>query len=208
MARCVPANEQEGSRLVSSLKTMKRSTFWGKFFGCLCMPFMCAGLVCCIPALVLEDTISSLQNVITYYTVPILDKLREKVDGEQRLFLDACSNVNTSTEGPSIISNMTLIEIIRQVDSKIGALLNDPGMVPSLTFLITNQKGKEQYRLDVYNEYIKLGGNISVIIFGLPEYMAIIMDPTCDKMCKMYSNVMHDSQLHRLAQSHRGTAGF
>lgn len=211
MARnqCVPASDVGKSRLVIGLTSLKRYSFWAKFAGCLCMPFFCAGLACCVPAIALDDVKKKLECVVSsIYSPKVLHALRIKVDREQKIFMDACSNVIARTTPRFIIPRMTLIESIRATDRRIKEIVKDPSASFDLLIDRDTIDGRNQFKLDVYNEYVSLGGNMSVILYGLPEYMAFLVDPTSDFMMNLYSEVTVDSQLSRLMFEHKEKAGF
>ncbi len=209
MAKCFPApTTDKSSRIVTAFKSQKQSSVWSWICGVLCCPFFCSGLVCCMNAIHMEEILTELRNIIAFYTAPVLSQLREKVDKEQKLFLDACMTVNTMTEGKYIISNIRLIDVIRKTDTTIASWVLQPNTIASVFKVDLDNEGTTKYIIDVFTEYIRIGGNVSVIMYGLPEYLAIVMDPTCDAMLRTYKNIMCDTQMYRFICQHKERAGF
>jgi hypothetical protein len=174
----------------------------------LCIPFFCFGLICCIPAFAVDNMACELKAVIAYYTAHVLARLRSKVDREQGLFLDACSAINkTVPSAAHIVPRLRLIDVIRLSTPTLSVLFKDISMPISFTVANTNP-GHTKYIADVYDEYVRLGGNSSVVIYGLPEYLAIVIDPSSTAMEHVYGDIVRDSQLRRMIESHKELAGF
>jgi hypothetical protein len=207
MPPCKPGLEANGSRLIASYTSHNKISFWGKFVGTLCCPFCCIGLVCYIPAFALKEVLSSLRNIIAYYSAPILHKLRPMIDREQKLFMDACLTVNAMSDGQSIVAELRLIDCIRNNNEMVNSIVKTPSMLTQRFITDKNKLGRSEYMNNVYEEYMKQG-NPSVVIYGFPEYLAIIMDPTSDSMVQLYESVMNDTQLSRLVKTHKHIAGF
>lgn len=206
---CVPATPNPGfSRLVDGLNTNKRISFWGKVSGCLCIPFFCAGLFCCSTAFVLDALINALREVVAMYGIPTLIQLRQKIDHEHKVFMDACTKIIQTTDSRFIVPRLRLIDAIRKTDGAIGAIIKDSSLSVDLTFDKEVIAGRTQFVRDVYLEYIAQGGNPSIVIYGLPEYMAMMMDVTADYMTRMYRDMTGDTQLYRLVMQHKEKAGF
>lgn len=142
------------------------------------------------------------------YSIPSLIELRKKVDHEQKLFMDACSKVIEKSNTQFIIPHLRLIDAIRNSNGIIAAIIKNSSMSIDLNYDKKTITGRNQFTKDVYDEYITMGGNPSVILYGLAEYMAMIMDVTADYMILMYRDMTGDTQLHRLLMQHKVKAGF
>eukprot|EP00798_Chlamydomonas_sp_ICE-L_P017793 gene17793-24167_t len=57
-------------------------------------------------------------------------------------------------------------------------------------------------------KYIQLKGDSAPVIYGLPEYLAIVYDPTCDIMFRYYDDITKPTQLNRMILRYKTIAGF
>ena len=201
---CTPGPDIKGSHLVATLESVKKSVLLMKCCGWTWMGCCCIGLACCIPAVATDAVISELRSVVAFYTPDRLHKLAELIGAQQRLFIQACTRVNARIPGNSIFPSITLMDAICAADSNIGAIVEDTRR----TRIFQEPAEKTQYKMDVYNEYAGMGGNTAVVLYGLPEYMALINDPTCDMMISYYKKIISASQLNTLVMSNKVAAGF
>lgn len=209
MARIAPSpHAATESRLVVNLRTIQRGSMWGKVIGCMFLPFLCTGLACCIPAFAVDEIARPLKEIIAFYTPSVLNNIRLRVDREQKIFIDACNKVTDKCKGNDVVSSLRLIDIIRLGDATIGAIVRQPIMASLGIMVNMNKEGRTRYIAEVYNEYRHSGGNPSVVIYGLPEYCAVIMDPTSITMKQIYADVMGPTQLNSLVLLHKSKAGF
>lgn len=201
--KCVPSDNVENSRLVEYHSSTKKTSFYGKCVGLICLPLLCTGVSCCITSLVMDVTIKTIKKVIDFYTVPILIELRKRIDHENKLFMDACSEVIIKTDPLYIVPNINIMNAIRATDGRARAMIKDHTF--SVSFIIDNKiiQGRSEFTVNVYKKYREFGGNPSVIIYGYPEYMAMIVDPSSQYMLDIYPAITSDTQLRRFMLEHK-----
>lgn len=202
--KCCPNNGPKGSRLVSEFKAYNKWTLLGKCFGGLCMPCCCIGLACWTPAKAVECELSPLKRVIDKYTPQLLDKLRIAVDREESLFLRACLNVNNETTTTSIYPNITLLDAICASEEHTKNVI----CKFRLPKIFQDNQDRLNYEKQVYSEYIKIGGNPAIVIYGLPEYLCIIYDPTSLQALSYFKGIGGSTQLSAFVQTYKQASGF
>lgn len=201
--KCYPS-DVPGSRLVADFKSYDRWSCAGKWVGGLCIPFCCMGLTCWIPAKTAEIELKPMKTVIDKYTAPILDKLRIAVDREQSLFLRACMNVNNVTQ-TSIYPETTLLDAICSFDERIKKII---AKYAYLRFIDKDLEDRKRYEQQVYEEYINIGGNPAFVLYGLPEYLCIIYEPTGILALSYFRDIATNTQLSNTIQMYRSACKF
>ena len=188
--KCFPS-DVPGSRIVAEYKSYDRWSCFGKLVGGMCAPFCCIGLVCWMPAKTAELELRPMKAIIDKYTVPVLDRLRIAVDREQSLFLRACMNVNNFTE-TAIYPETTLLDAICAFDERIKKITSK---FMFFRFLDSDLEDRKRYERQVYTEYIKIGGNPSFVLYGLPEYICIIYEPTSIRALSYFREIAGNTLL-------------
>ena len=61
---------------------------------------------------------------------------------------------------------------------------------------------RAEYLRNVHEVYIRKGGDVNIIIYGLPEYLCLIYDPTSETMSRLYKNNYTETQLSYFVLSH------
>lgn len=202
MTRVKPHDDKGESRIVQSYNNCKRTRTTALFVGSVCMPLLCAGLSCCMTGMQMKEHIEILKKVIEMYGEDELRRLRKKVDKEQRLFLDACMNVNQQKSHAIIVGSLRLIDCIKKNNVLVDNMITDRGMW-TFSFMTAD---RTNYIKDVYDEYKRMGGNESVVIYGIAEYMAVISDPTSIVATDMYREITGPTQLSRFVMQHKDAA--
>lgn len=198
------------SRIVMSLEKTQKGIFWSKCCGISCMLCCCLGCICYLSAKAIDIMLEDVNAIIGFYTKKILNNLAILINIQQKLFIQACCNVNEITNSLDIISDLRLIDVICENDQKIASILQiNYHSVKSLNLARNiifpdNKNYNKEYLLKVYNEYIKLGGDISPIIYGFPEYMTLYYDPTSEYMLNLYKKILSQNQLNHLILSYKG----
>ena len=188
MAKVLPRNN--GSYLVNSYKETRKALFWAKFWGWLCIPCCCMGCICLAPATVMSSMLEDLAKLIKIYTPEKLKEVAKDIDIEQDLFIQACNVVNV--KATKVFPNIKLMDCLCLIDKKLESMLD---YYSSSFDYFGNKAEKDAYMTLVYNTYIELGGNVNVIVFGYPEYMARFNDPTSDKMMVIFHKLTTKTQL-------------
>lgn len=197
------------SKIVTTYRTIKNYVNLGICCGWTWIPCFCAGLVCLITAKDVECTVTNkLRDIIEWYSADTLKVLGPRVRAQHDLFITACTNVNE--KATKIFPNVNLIDAICAYDTTFGAVFNERKYSFDLSFLSNNndKDDKNKYLLDVYKEYIRLNGDSAPVIYGLPEYLAILYDPTCDIMLRYYDDITKPSQLSWMIMRYKTKAGF
>ena len=151
-----------GSRLVDEYNRLNKLIILGKVTGCLCLPACCLGISCLGISFAMEDVDAKpLKYIIDLYTIPILDKLRHMIDFEEYL-------LNKVPRQQAV----TVLDVVSVYDHDIRDLLVEFGLI--------KPNNNNDYMNNIYQDYIRIGGNPNVIIYGLPEYLCKLYD--CDDM--------------------------
>ena len=143
----------EGSRLMNIYNASKRF-----------------GFVCCM--ILQQDEIKIIEDIIEKYKEPTLKTLRILVDYEDVLFIMAKDNVKDRTGFRH--SKITLLDVICCCENLALEMMRSI----DYKYMINHSDELKKYKTDLYNEYIALGGNPAVIMYGLPEYMCLLDNPT------------------------------
>jgi hypothetical protein len=176
------------SSILKGFKTVKGSACGLYTVGCCCLPFLCAGLVCCIPAVELSYFKELYENVIKIYGgEKELTKLGDKVKKQRNIFRNAVTQVNSTCKPAIIKADVTLYDVICHADPRVGQLIKGSDVSSLLDEVFRSALNKEYYDL-VWTAYKELGGNYHVVVYGLIEYMCQMYDPTCEKV-KCYLNL-------------------
>ena len=202
MAKILPRSN--GSYLVNSYNETRKALFWAKFWGWICVPCCCIGCMCLAPATILSGMIDDLSAIIKIYTSDKLKTISRDIDYEQDIFIQACNNVNAIAL--SVFPNIQLIDCMCVVDKKLGSMLEYKANFD--LFISSNKSEKDAYMIKVFTEYVKLEGNTKVIIYGYPEYMARIYDPTSDLMTNIFRKLSSKTQLASFVFSHENYKVF
>jgi len=198
------------SRIINYIEETQKGIFWSKCCGISCLLCCCCGLICYLSAKVIEDALEDIYAIVAFYTKKNLNILALLIDREQKLFIKACVNINDTVDANDIIPDLKLINVICEYDQKIANILEINYHSVKTTKLSRNiifpdnKNYNKEYMLKIYNEYIKLGGNISPIIYGFPEYMAIYYNPTCEFMLSLYRKILGQNQINHLILSYKG----
>ena len=190
----------EGSILLKTLSNIEKNLFWAKFWGWLCMPVCCMGCICIIPAKVYEELIIDLKKIIKLYTPKKLEIIAKDISREQSIFIDACIEINKTCE--QIYPNTTLYDAlcvtIPNFKTMIGISSRSRDYVSNV-----DKVAADAYASKAYSVYIEKGGDINSVIYGLPEYLCTIYDPTCDTMSNLYKKIYTNTQLSQYVLSHK-----
>lgn len=201
------------SRIVEFYDENRKYIMTSKLLGWICRPFCCLGMICLSNANDKEKYTKYINKVVEMYTRDVLISLAPKVINEHKIFLKACNEVNTLSikEGRKIYPYINLIDVISVAMPIMGCVLKD------IAFWCLDKNEKEEYLLKIYKKYIELGGNTSIVVYGLPEYIAIVFDLgkqgyskvydeiDCEKIFKM---ITCETQLHEVILSCKEQAGW
>jgi len=194
---------QMQSLLVQSSAKTGKNILLAKVLGSIFCPV--GGLCCCIiPACMFQADHELVKKTIALYTPEVLNTLAPLVVHQVRVFIDACMQVNWTLTHNGIFPKVTLIDMICAADETAGQIIRG-SCVPSFSLSIIKQQ-KDEYLKKVAAKFQELGGNTSVIIYGLPEYMCHIVDPTSPRAMDVYRDLVVDGQLQRLVLAHRDAA--
>eukprot|EP00798_Chlamydomonas_sp_ICE-L_P019722 gene19722-26413_t len=188
----ITPTESDGSRLVSCYETQRRVTLKMKVAGWLCAPVLCIGCCCLVPAWALDACISNLGQFIEFCTAPKLHQMAALVKHEQRLFVDAFMAIGNSVVFP----NMRLLDALRYGKPGVYAVIKlDDHFIVS--------PSKHAAAAGVWEEYCRRGGNVSVLVCCLPEFMAMYASPDNEAMCEMYDKLRTDTVLARFVSQRK-----
>jgi hypothetical protein len=201
----------EMSKIVASWKKYNSYILWSQCVGWTCMPLCCLGLVCLAPSYALKEGVVKLRKVIDLYGEDTLHRLAGLVLNQNEIFLRACDNVNKmdlnkvdlnkmDLNKTDILPNLTLLETISHGNNEVGIILSS-----RLEF---TSPSKKTYKTRVYEEWLLQGGNIDIVVFGLPELICLSHDPTSIKVMEYIDKLAYPTQLKNLVMSHRAMAGF
>lgn len=201
---------ENASRIVVLYKIYKMSLFMTRCFGVLTLPCCFLGMICL--ALNEDDKrdMKYLFKIVDMYGVEVLNKLAPLVAKEHELFLRACREVNEGG-GVTIYPNVTLLDALRVGMPSVGGvlcILDSSGLGR-----YGGGKDKEEYLGLVYKRYIELGGNIGMVVYGLPEYVAIIYDIRDHEYIgitevEYFRQITGATQLHELVMSYKDKVVF
>ena len=199
MNRITPVTRK--SAVVTAYESCSRYAFWAKFVGWSCMPCCCAGLPCLIVGDIPRTFAVKFGMLIELYGgEKKMHMLADKIAEEQSLFRDAVTFVTDTIDATKIKANITLWNVICAMHPKINSL------TASLSF--DSHFEDNTYAQQIWDRYVSTGGNYSVIVYGLIEYMCSIYDPTCIIVDECMSKVLSDSSLRVEVLSHKTAAGF
>lgn len=150
--------------------------------GFVCLPVFCLGCAWLSEVNDRRRSNKHIFDIVNMYTPNTLNLLAPLITEQHKLFLKACLKVNNDISNilnnstinstnyltNNIFPNVTLIDVLKI-------------KVPVLRYLSAQEflcKDKNEYLTNVYNEYINLGGQPDTVIYGLPEYIALILDLT------------------------------
>lgn len=201
------------SRVVAAFRRSKTQVAMCVCCGWTWLMCCCVGLSCLIPGKEQETVVDAMRAVIDWYTTKTLDALAPLVSAQHELFLTACANVNARVTNGEIFPKVNLIDAICASDAALGAVIGaaTARRVGACLANIMDPRAKQAktaYLQEVHKQYMKLGGNPAVVLFGLPEYLAIVYDPTCTIMIRCYTDLVAATQLSRTVGSYRARAGF
>lgn len=206
----IKSNQIIKSRIVASAAESKKYYMLDKCLGIFCIPFCCMGVL--LLKELREDTRDEkyLFKIVKLYGEKVLNDLRPLVEYEHQLFLKACHHVNKNAlqDDVNIFPNVILLDAIEAVLPTVGIVLNYPRRETTYcqskqTSESEKEKKKNMYLLDVYNKYIDLGGNITNVVYGLPEYLAIMNDTLSFTMIDYYKQLLRSTQLYELVMSYK-----
>lgn len=135
----------------------------------------------------INPIIKGFEDVIDYYGKANLNRLGDLVQAEQEIFKMAVNTVNHKVNPDVIDINLTLLDVIITMNPTTGRIIQQAKSI-YMRFNDSMKPTTQNYHNLVWDEYIKLGGNYRVIVYGLIEYMCQIMEPTSISVCDIITN--------------------
>lgn len=186
-----------GSSILKLMSTYKKTYVAFNITGACCLPVCCIGLACLAPAQVIGHVLEQYDDVIYTYGGPTsLTVLADKIRNERVIFRDAVTIINQLCDPTIIDSDITLLDVIIQINPRIRHIINNSRCIGSTLLGIFNKNEKNnEYASLIWNEYEKKGGNYTVIIYGLIEYLCQLHDPTSQYVINFVEKFNVDSAL-------------
>lgn len=179
------------SLIVQALEDNRSDANWMKCFGILSLPCCCIGLSCIGISTLSTNFANKYESVIKLYGGrEICDLIKIKVDNEIDLFKKAIVQVHLSPLNEDIRCdpNITLLDIVRLHNKRFDD-------ITKLVFLSYNRHTSKEYNALILDKYIRLGGNIHVIVFGFIEYLLTMHNPTSKVMEAYLHNMSSNTSL-------------
>lgn len=107
--------------------------------------------------------------------------LAGKLRHELEVFNQATTNVNKAIDPNLITSNVNVYDVIFNENPRISAIVKN-----DVQFLC-NRGVKQEYLSELWKEYVVLGGNMHVVVYGIVEYV-----------CTMYQYTSIESFLQKM----------
>ena len=183
------------SEIILAMKDCRKQAFWFKFTGWLCIPWCCLGSICLVAGYSPDEFAAKFAEVISLYggrdSVRVL---AERVHKEITIFRTAVTEVNYSVDPTEIRANIDLFDVICDHNPRINALRSNK-------YILSNHN--KNYSHLVWNAYMKHGGNYSVIVYGIIEYMCIKYEPTSSLVEVYLNNVTNHTSLRVEVLAHK-----
>ena len=196
------------SVVLDTFKTLKRQSGALQLFGWLCMPCCCVGAACLAPATQLAAIKDKYAKVVALYGgAAECKRLAALVIAQLNVFRKAVTEVNGSCDPLVIKADLMLHEVIAHVHPRIGKLIRDSNTLTGRLMSIqqaTDTRLKDQYLINVYEAYTRLGGDYRVIVYGYPEYVARMYEPTCSIVEAYLDSFTKDTSFRAECLSHQG----
>ena len=174
------------------------------------------------------------RQLIDLYTADVLDTLRDKVDQEQDKFLKAQADMrerhrltagdvagNNMSKVTTFDHSITLLDVICRKYSVVEHIISVEACKANIVLsrfkfnraapTITDNKFMDE----IYEAYMARDGNVSVIIYGLPEYLMTLGDPYplyydkpyLSQPVAFYKQIVHpNTKLRELIMAHKKSA--
>lgn len=179
-------------------------SFWLKVAGYLCMPVCCIGCSCLFADKSMTEWKDKYDAIIALYGgKQKVKELSAKIANELRLFGTARTVANTKVSPHIIVRDVNMLDIIFCANPLVRQIM---GAITLEALVIFDRKERNEYFTVVWNEYVNLGGNYHVIVYGIMEYLAMICDPTSRVMEYSVNEVLRDTAFRVECLSHRAAA--
>ncbi len=128
----------------------------------------------------MQSVIRDAKSIIDFYGgADETARVAAAVRKEQSIFLRAVDGVRAA--GSAVYPNVTLLECAKIFDAS-GNLMRALSSKHSLhslagsrnVFIFTDDLGRDAYTSALYAEYVRLGGNHRIVVYGLPEYALMV----------------------------------
>lgn len=184
-----------GSNILKIVSSHRKAYLACNVTGVCCIPFCCVGLACLAPAQMIHHILEQYDDVIHTYGGPkSLTVLADKIRKERVIFRDALTIVNRSCDPNIIDPDITLLDVIMQMQPRIGQIIQNSRCAGAQLLGIL-QKKNYAYTSVIWNAYEKREGNYSVIIYGLIEYLCQLYEPTSQYVINFVEKFNVDSAL-------------
>lgn len=150
----------------------------------------------------IEKSYSHVEKVIQLYTETTLDLISPLVLTQHKIFMQACTDTNKEIPSEAIFANIDLIDVICSMDSQAHDLVQScctrRSSFPNID--------KINYMRTIYDKYKELGGDEEVVLYGMPEYFALVDDPValdllqlCEKFAESKSEMRNFAMKYKSA---------
>ena len=183
------------SRLVAVSQKANRQVFWEKLSWVCCCP--CGLCLCYGHALTLQRKYQSVNKVVQYYTKDVLNLIAPLIHTQHKIFIQALTDVET--QSGKVCRDMTLLDAICSHDVLASIIIK--GKHP-----MKDDENELRFLQAVFARYKELEGNECVVLYGLPEYICQVSDPTHIDAILVYDQVADaNSQLSRFLQRYKSS---
>lgn len=199
------------STVLEAFASTGSNSRWFKVLGWTCMPCFCAGATCLAVAEPLSNFNEMYQRVIALYGGPVAVKaLAARVRNELAIFRSAVTTVNNSlpdADSNIIIGDLKMHTMIYEKNTRIKQVMDTVDTVLSLLARFRDSDNRRQKYISlVWDEYLRLGGNYHVIVYGIIEYMCHNYDPTSPAMKSHLEALLKDTAMRVEVLSHKAQA--
>lgn len=164
------------SRIVAYVNNLKKQAFLSNILGVFLLPICCIGCVWFSDSKDQRKNNKYLFDIVDSYTANKLNLIAPIINQQHEFFLKACLNINKEYKGH--FHNITLIDVLSLKIPVLGCLRSQE-----------YNDNKKEYLTQVFDEYMKLGGQPDQVLYGMPEYIALILDLTEDGYNSYYDSV-------------------
>lgn len=187
------------SKLLDAIKDLQYQNIMCCTVGVCCLPMFCSGAICLGGSVKLKSYLKKYKKVVDLYGGrKAVKELSARVHHEQSLFRAAATAVNSSVDASKnnieIQGDMTLLSMICSLDPRAKSLYSERDYSTISSIFCDHDKYKE-YATLVNQEYVSRGGDASIVLYGIMEYILLFYNPTCLVAEKYLDNLVTDTAL-------------
>lgn len=193
------------SVVVSAQRACARNHILLNVLGGCCMPLCSVGITCCVVGSTFKSFSKNYKHLIGMYGGKLnMHRIATMIRQEMEIFKQAVAKVNMTVNPVFIVGDTTILDMVLYAEPVFSAAY----MPHHLMNTVSRCSSNSTYCNVLLTEYLSLGGNYNVIIYGLVEYLCMLYDPTCTVVENVLVHAVGDTVLHVEMMAHKSKAGF